>query len=304
MAHTHSEIGQGHAPADFGKAFLVGVCLNTAFVVAEVIFGLRAHSLALVADAGHNLSDVLSLILAWGAASLAKRPPSLKRTYGLKGTSILASLFNAVLLLVAMGAIAWEAVGRFSNPEKVTGVLVIWVAAFGVLINGVTAFLFMSGRKGDINIRGAFLHMAADAGVSAGVVVAGLIIAATALLWIDPLVSLVIVVVVLWSTWGLLKDSVHLALQGTPQGIDPKAVKDYLASLPEVAGVHDLHIWSMSTTEIALTAHLVVPGESLTDELLSLAVRELHEKFGIEHPTLQIERSASYVCVLAPNEIV
>ncbi|MBS1723441.1 MAG: cation transporter [Armatimonadetes bacterium] len=304
LSHGHSHGGHSHAPADFGKAFAIGVALNTVFVIAEVVFGLRAHSVALVADAGHNLSDVLSLLLAWGAATLSKRPPTLKRSYGLKSTSILASLFNALLLLVAMGAVAWEAIGRFAHPEPVVGNTVVWVALVGIVINGATALLFMSGRHHDINIRGAFLHMAADAGVSAGVVIAGLIISATGFLWLDPAVSLAIVFVVLWGTWGLLKDSLHLALQGTPRGIDPAEVKEYLQSLSGVEGVHDLHIWSMSTTEVALTAHLVVPDESDTDTLLATLSQELHDRFGVEHPTIQIERSMEHSCDLAPDEVV
>jgi cobalt-zinc-cadmium efflux system protein len=309
MGHTHSHDhadnhslshGHSHAPANFNKAFIIGILLNTAFVLIEAIYGFLSHSLALLADAGHNLSDVLALVLAWGAGVLAKKRPTANRTYGFRRSSILAALFNALFLLIAIGAIAWEAIRRFNNPEPVTGHTVIWVAAIGIAINALTAFFFMSGRKDDINIRGAYLHMAADAAVSLGVVIAGIIMSWTNWLWLDPVVSLVIVIVIFIGTWGLLKDSVKMALDFVPSGIDVSSVKSYLSGLPSVSEVHDLHIWGMSTTETALTAHLVVSDPSDYDELIKLASKGLHDKFGIEHTTLQIEKG-SFTCELAPE---
>jgi cobalt-zinc-cadmium efflux system protein len=289
MAHEHAS-GHSHAPANFGRAFAIGIALNTGFVVIEAIFGVLADSLALVADAGHNLSDVAGLLLAWGASVLVRRRPTLRRTYGLRRSSILAALANAVFLLIAIGAIAWEALGRFAHPQPVAGGTVIWVALIGVGINTVTALLFMAGRKDDLNIRGAFLHMAADAGVSLGVVLAGLAILLTGWLWLDPVVSLLIVAVIFVGTWGLLRDSVNLALDAVPEGIDTAAVAGYLGDLPGVTEVHDLHIWAMSTTETALTAHLVIPDAHDTDALMARICGEIHDRFGIEHATLQIER--------------
>lgn len=288
--HSH---GHSHGPADYNRAFAIGVTLNIGFATAEALYGYFASSLALVADAGHNFSDVLGLLLAWGASYLSQKRPSERRTYGLRSSSILAALFNAVILLVAVGAIAWEAIRRFSAPAQVAGTTIIWVALIGIVINTATALLFMSGRKNDLNIRGAFLHMAADAAVSAGVVIAGIAILYTGWNWIDPVVSLVIAAVILIGTWGLLRESVDLALHAVPEGIDPQAVNTYLESLPGVTAVHDLHIWGMSTTEAALTAHLVKPDHSDDDELIARASKELHEHFGIEHTTLQWERDDS-----------
>ena len=285
MGHDHD-----HGPANHNQAFAVGVGLNLAFVVIEAIYGLRAHSLALVADAGHNLSDVLGLLLAWGAAALGSQRPSPRRTYGLRRTSILAALANSILLMIAVGAIAWEAVLRLRRPEPVASGVVIVVALVGIGINTATALLFLKGRKKDINIRGAFLHMAADAAVSAGVVVAALVMQRTGWLWLDPAVSLAIAVVITIGTWGLLRDSVNLALDAVPEGIAPDQVEAYLAALPGVLAVHDLHIWGMSTTESALTAHLVKPDPRDDDELLARAARDLHDRFGIGHTTLQWER--------------
>ncbi len=304
MAHEHG--GHSHAPANFGRAFAIGIALNATYVVLEVVFGLFAHSIALVADAGHNLGDVLALVLAWVASILVQRKPSGKRTYGWRRSSILAALINAVVLLVTMGGIAWEAARRFGTTGKVEGKTVIWVAAIGILINGATALLFMSGRKGDINIRAAFVHMASDAGLAAGVVVAGTAILLTGRAWIDPLVSLIIVAIVLYETWDLLRDSVNLALDAVPEGIEIDVVRDYLVSLPGVTAVHDLHIWGMSTTETALTAHLVVPQRDATiDALLCQAVDGLHERFEIVHPTLQVETGdPAYPCQLASAEAV
>ena len=304
--HEHEHHGRGHAhqPAGFGRAFAVGIALNTAFIVVEIVFGLLSNSVALLADAGHNLSDVFGLAIAWVASTLSKRPPSTRFTYGLRGTSILAALANAVLLLVAVGAIAWEAVQRLWQAEPVAGTTVIVVAAIGIVINGATALLFASGRKGDINIRGAFLHMAADAAVSAGVVVAGLGIVATGWLWLDPLASLAIAIVIVWGTWGLLRDSAIMSLAAVPPAIDRHAVESYLAGLPGVTAVHDLHIWAMSTTETALTGHLVIPQGHPGDAFLLRVCDELHGKFRIGHATLQIETSADAACRLSSADVV
>ena len=288
-SHTHPSGSHDHAPKDFGRAFAVGVALNLGFVVVEAIFGILANSTALLADAGHNLGDVIGLLIAWGAASLAKRPPTERFTYGLRASSILAALGNALLLIFACGAIAWEAVWRFTDPHPVASMTVMVVAGIGILINGFTAGLFMSGRKGDLNIRGAYLHMVADAGVSFGVVLAGAAIMVTGWLWLDPLTSLAIVAIILWSTWGLLRDSINLALAAVPAHIDLARVRNYLQSLPGVARAHHVHVWGMSTNEVALTAHLVMPGGHPGNDFLKAAAHELHERFGIAHPTLQIE---------------
>jgi len=302
---SHRASGHQHPPGHFGRAFAIGVLLNLGYVAAEAIWGVLSHSLALLADAGHNVSDVLGLLLSWGASVAARRAPTVHRTYGLRRSSTLAALLNAMLLLVAVGAIAWEAVQRFRRPEPVAGWTVLWVAAAGVVVNAVTAWLFMSGRKGDLNIRAAFVHMAADAGVSAGVVVSGGVMLAKGWPWIDPLISMVIAGVILIGTWGLLRDSVNLALDAVPEGIDAPTVKRYLEALPEVAAVHDLHIWGMSTTETALTAHLVIPGGKPADDFYARAARELHDRFGIEHVTLQVETGDSaHPCRQAPDEVV
>ncbi|MEO5754258.1 MAG: cation diffusion facilitator family transporter [Chthoniobacterales bacterium] len=283
MSHSHSH------QTDFGRAFAIGVVLNTAFIIAEVVFGLLSHSLSLLADAGHNLGDVMGLLMAWAASNLARRSPTERFTYGLRRTSVLAALFNAILLLVSIGAIAWEAIRRISNPEPVLGLTMIWVAAAGVVVNGVTAWMFVGGRKGDLNIRGAFLHMAADAGVSAGVVLAGFVILRTGWSLLDPISSLVIVVIILFGTWGLLRDSVSLVLDAVPRGIDPGAVKNFLEQLPGVHEIHHLHVWGLSTTETACTAHVVKREPELDDQLLKTIAHELHERFGIEHTTIQFE---------------
>jgi len=302
MAHDHGH-AHSHAPANFGRAFAIGIALNTGFFIIEAVFGVLSGSLALVADAGHNLSDVLGLLLAWGASVLVRRSPTPQRTYGLRRTSILAALFNAVFLLIAIGAIAWEAVGRFARPAPVAEGTVIWVALLGIAVNTATALLFMAGRKDDLNIRGAFLHMAADAGVSLGVVLAGLTILFTGWQWLDPTVSLLIAAVIFIGTWGLLRDSVNLALDAVPEGIDTAAVAAYLAALPGVTEVHDLHIWAMSTTETALTAHLVIPDGRDDDALLARVCAELHDRFGIEHTTVQIEcGNPAHPCNLASAE--
>jgi len=300
--HDHGGHAHSHAPADFGRAFIIGILLNTVFVIFEVVYGTLAKSLALVADAGHNASDVLGLLLAWGAYLVAKRRPSQKHTYGLRRSSILASLTNAVLLLVALGAIIWEALHRFSQPAPVAGGTVIWMALLGIAINGVTAYLFASGRKGDLNLRGAYQHMFADALVSAGVVVAGIVILFTGWNWLDPVVSLVLAAVILYGTWGLLRESLDLALDAVPESVDLNEVKSFLSAQPGVSGVHDLHVWGMSTTETALTVHLVMPA-GLPDEGLQHLRHELHEQFGVEHATLQVEQGR-VVCDLLSDEVV
>ena len=301
-SHDHGHAGHSHAPDNFGWAFAIGATLNTAFVVAELIFGYAANSLALISDAVHNFSDVIALLLAWGAAWLAQRQPTQNHTYGYRRASILAALFNAGLLLVAVGGIAVEAVNRLQEPAPVAGWTVVVVAALGIAVNGGTALLFMRGRDGDLNIRGAYLHMAADAGVSFGVVVAALVIMFTGWLWIDPAISLVIAAVVLWSGWGLARDSVNLALDGVPRGIELSQVRDYLATLEGVTEVHDLHIWAMSTNETALTVHLVRPGGH-DDAFLHQVCEQLSHRFDIHHATLQIEVSGA-ACKLAPAELV
>ena len=304
--HGHSR-GHAHSPAaqDFSRAFAIGVALNIGFVVVEAAYGFLANSLALLADAGHNLSDVLGLLLAWGAAALVKRRPTARHTYGLKRSSILASLANAILLLVAVGMIVWEAVHRLGQPQPVAETTVLSVAAVGIVINTVTALMFVRGGKSDINIRGAFLHMAADAAVSLGVVIAALAVMATGWLWLDPAVSIAIAIVITLGTWSLLRSSLDLALDAVPETIDRPAIEAYLAALPGVTEVHDLHIWAMSTTEVALTAHLVRPDCPVDDGLLGRSARELAERFGIAHSTIQIESGdPDHPCRLAPAEVV
>jgi cobalt-zinc-cadmium efflux system protein len=296
-SHNHGhDHGHGHAPAGYGRAFAIGILLNSAFVLVEAGLGIWSGSMALVADAGHNLSDVMSLLIAWGAAYMSTRPANPRFTYGYKSSSILAALANAGLLLVALGAILFETIDRLFDPAPVQGMTMIAVAGVGIVVNGATALLFASGRKHDINIRGAFLHMAADALVSVGVVVAGVAILLTGELLIDPVTSLLIVGVIAWGTWGLLKDSVKLALLAVPDSIDESAVRAFLAGLPGVAAVHDLHIWPMSTTETALTAHLVMPQGQPGDAFLHDIAHELEHRFRIGHATVQVETGAEEHC--------
>ena len=283
--HSHD-----HAPADYSRAFAVGIVLNLAIVLLETVFGLLSGSMALLADAGHNLSDVLGLVVAWAGAAMARKRASPRFTYGLKKGSILAALTNALMLMVAVGAISTEAVRRLVNPEPAHAPTMIWVAALAIAINLLTALLFARGRKRDINVRAAFQHMAADAAVSAGVVVAGVLILWTGKAWIDPVVSLAVAAVILWGTIGLLRESVGMSLMGVPRGIALDEVSAALAGIRGVDAVHDLHVWPLSTTETALTAHLVAPRVETTDDLLRIAQAMLHERFGIEHSTLQIER--------------
>ena len=288
-SHGHGH-GHSHAPARYDRAFAVGIGLNLAYLVAEAGAGWWYGSVALLADAGHNLSDVLGLAVAWGGAALARTPPSKRFTYGLKGSTILAALANALLLLLALGAIALEASQRFGEDNAPPGLAMSAVAGVGILVNAFTAWLFAGGRHSDVNLRGAYLHMAADALVSAGVVAAGLAIWATGIGWIDPLVSLVIVGVIFWQTWGLLRETLEMAVAGVPRHIDYDAVRMALRTMPGVAHVHDLHIWPMSTTEPVLTAHLVMPGGHPGDAFLTEAGTMLHDRFGIGHATLQVER--------------
>jgi cobalt-zinc-cadmium efflux system protein len=297
VGHNHD-----HGPANYNSAFAIGIGLNLLYVAVEAGYGFLTGSLALVADAGHNLSDVIGLVLAWVAAVLSTRVPTPKRTYGMRRSSILAALANALLLLIAIGAIAWEAVRRLSSPEPIPANTVMIVAGIGIAINAGTAMLFMRGREGDINIKGAYLHMAADALVSVGVVVAGLLMKLTGQFWIDPVTSLVVVVVIAWGTWGLLTQSFNLAMDAVPEGIDSEEVRTYLESIDGVASVHDLHIWAMSTTETALTVHLVAPA-GFSDQMLKGTCNELHDRFGIEHPTIQVE-TGSMVCDLEPSDKV
>ncbi len=303
--HDHDH-GHSHAhatpPERWDAVFAIGIALNLVYVVAEGVAGWLFDSVALLADAGHNLSDVLGLAVAWGGAALARTAPSKRFTYGLKGSTILAALTNALLLLVAIGAIALEAVQRFGSAPSVPGLTVSAVAALGIVVNAVTAWLFARGRKGDVNVRGAYLHMLADALVSAGVVVAGVVIWLTGAAWIDPLVSLVIAVVIFWQTWGLLRETVEMSLSAVPRGIDYDRVKDALATLPGVEAVHDLHIWPMSTTEPSLTAHLRIPAGHPGDAFLADVQAMLHERFGIGHTTVQIETGTA--CALADPRTV
>lgn len=293
--HSHDHSHAHAQPRDFGTVFAIAIALNLGFVVVEGILGVVANSTALVADAGHNLSDVLGLVVAWIGHVLAKRPPSGRYTYGLRGSSILAALANAIFLMVAVGAIGWEAVRRLLSPEPVLESYVMATAAAGIVVNGITTWLFAKGRADDLNIRGAFVHMAADTAVSAGVIVSGALVLATGWLWLDPATSLVIMIVITIGTWGLLRDSVNMSLDAVPEGIDIGAVRQTLAELPGVASVHDLHVWPMSTTDFALTVHLVAPGGD-RDRLPNDVSRLMHERFSIDHCTTQVETAACAQC--------
>lgn len=297
-AHGHGHGSLAVAPSP-RSPFLLGIAINIAFVAIEAAFGVVAHSTALLADAAHNLGDVLGLAMAWGASVLARRAPSNIRTYGLRRSTVLAALANAVLLLAAVGAVAWEAVGRFQArglSHEPNGQVMVWVAAAGVLVNGISALLFHGASRNDINVRGAFLHLVADAAVSAGVVVAGVLVWKTGAEWIDPATSLLVSLVVLYGTWSLLGEALHLALDGVPRAIELKEVRDFLGTLPDVQAVHDLHVWAMSTTEIALTAHLVLPWPAREPSFFGDVEQELHERFGISHVTLQIDGVSGRRC--------
>ncbi len=299
MSHSHHH----HEINNYNRSFAIGIALNVIFVIIEVSYGLLADSLALIADAGHNLSDVMSLMLAWGASHLATKHPTRKRTYGLRKVTIMASLISAILLLVALGGIAWESVERLSSPQPVDGVIIIVVAAIGVVINTVTALLFVKGQKHDLNIRAAYLHMAADAAISLGVVVAGIAIMLTGWLWLDPVISLVISVVILLGTWSLLRDSINLSIDAVPQGINVAEIKNYLLSLENISDIHDLHVWALSTTETALTVHLVTSSDIIDNTFLQEVQEYLHQHFNIAHATIQVEKESSdYICVLDRDE--
>jgi cobalt-zinc-cadmium efflux system protein len=302
--HDHGRHHHHPVPAEMGRAFGIGIALNTAFVAAEVGAGLWAGSLALLADAGHNLSDVLALILAWGAATLARRAPTARRTYGLRKTTILASLANAVLLMVAVGAIISESVRRLAEPASIQTGVVMLTAGLGVVINTATALLFFRGSHSDLNVRGAFLHMAGDAAVSLVVVIGAIVIARTGLTWVDPALGLGIAAFILFATWGLLKESIDLSLDAVPKEIDVAKVRDWLAAQPGVVEVHDLHIWAMSTTEIALTVHLIRPANEDGDAFLHQTCEGLSKRFKIGHATVQVERDPAAACRLAPAEVV
>lgn len=296
--HGHSH--DGHHHTNYNRAFIVGLSLNGGFVIAEFVFGLLAHSVSLIADAGHNLSDVLGLIISWAAIFLSRRQPSSRYTYGWRKSSILATFLNAIFLLVVTGGIIWEAIQRLLQPDSmVEGVVIIIVAAIGIAINTGTALMFLSGRKGDMNIRAVFLHMAADALVSLGVVLSGIAIIFTKWYWLDPAFSLVISALIIFSTWELLKDSFNLAIDGVPNDIDERVVRTYLSECQGVTQIHDLHIWNMSTVDTALTAHLVIPSGYYDDRFLEQVSQDLHNRFGIQHTTLQIESGdPDHPCVL------
>jgi cobalt-zinc-cadmium efflux system protein len=303
MSHDHAaELSP--SPDTLGRAFAVGIVLNLGFLFIEAVFGVLAHSTALLADAAHNLSDVLGLFMAWGATTLARRTPSNLHTYGFRRSTVLAALANAVLLLAAVGGVAWEAIGRIRSPMPPQGATMMWVAAAGVVVNGVSALLFRARGRRDANVRGAFLHLTADAAVSAGVVVAGAVLWRTGWGWVDPVASLLVSAVVLVGTWGLLRDALHLALDGVPRKIEIEAVRTFLSSLPGVEGVHDLHIWAMSTTEVALTAHLVWPWGDRPPAFLETLEPELERRFGISHVTVQLDPPARVDCRRAADGVV
>jgi len=294
--HDHHHHGD---PNNHGRAFIIAILLNSIFIAVEFGYGFIANSTALMADAGHNLSDVLGLVLAWGAAILARKAPSQRYTYGMRSSSILAALANAMFLLIACGAIAWEAIMRFTQPPAVAGLMVSLVAVVGIVINGISAWLFMSGSKHDLNIRGAYLHMAADAAISLGVAISGVIILFTQWYWLDPLASIIIVGIIVIGTWGLLRDSVQLALNAVPEHIDVTAVDAYLRQCEGVSDIHDLHIWGMSTTESALTVHLVMPAGYPGDAYMEDVMHTLRERFNIHHSTLQVEQgTTNHSCAL------
>jgi cobalt-zinc-cadmium efflux system protein len=304
MVDSHSHHRHGNSPVNYGRAFAIGIAANLTYLGGEAVAGIFSGSLALLADAGHNLADVLGLALSWGAAVLSRRQPSGRFTYGLRSSSILAALANAIILLVVTGGIAWEAIWRINHPVQVASGIIIATAAIGIFVNGGTALLFSSGT-GDLNVKSAFLHLAADALVTAGVVAAGIVIWLTNWLWLDPLVSLVVSAVIVFGTWGLLKSAIGLALDAVPEGLDAAAVRAHLLALPGVAGLHDLHIWGMSTTETALTCHLIMPDGHPGDGALNKMAQQLHHRFGIQHATIQIELADSdEACALTPEHVV
>jgi cobalt-zinc-cadmium efflux system protein len=301
---THHHHSHAPAPSNLNVLFATGVALNIAIVGLQTAYGLIAHSTALLADAGHNLGDVISLAVAWGAATLTKLPPTERFTYGLRSTSIVAAVFNALFLLVVMGGIAWEAIRRLSEPVAVQGSVVMAIAAVAIVINGISAWLFSSGRHQDINVRGAFLHLLSDALVSFGVLISGALIVVTHWYWLDPLATLIVVAVIIFGTWDLLKESFQMVLGAVPTGIDPGKVRIFLSGLPGVSRVHDLHIWPLSTTQTALTCHLVMPAGHPGDEFTSRIAERLHAQFNIEHSTLQIELSEDADCRLRDDDVI
>jgi cobalt-zinc-cadmium efflux system protein len=313
-SHTHSGDPQDQhrhhhhhePPENFSMRFAVGAALNMAFVVAELGFGFVSNSLGLIADAAHNFSDVVGLLLAWAGMWLARLNPTAQRTYGYSGASILAALGNAALLFVAIGGILVHAVQRFFHPSDVHSMTIIWVAAVGIVINFGTAMLFHKGQEKDLNIRGAYLHMMADAVISLGVVIAGLVIMYTGWAWVDPMISVAIAVVIFIGTWGLAKESLHLSLAGVPRHVNRDKVHEFLSNLPGVTEVHDLHIWAMSTTNTALTVHLLRPDHGVDDAFLHFIAQELEEKYGIQHPTIQLEtgKDSASPCRFAPDEVI
>jgi len=301
--HDHSHGHHHHGEVSHGRAFAIAIVLNAVFVAVEFFYGFLANSTALMADAGHNLSDVLGLALAWAAAILAARKPSARYTYGLRSSSMLAALVNGMLLMAACGAIAWGAAEQLSDPVPVQGLTVSVVAGIGILVNGFSAWLFMKGSKDDLNIRGAYLHLAADAAISLGVLISGLIVMATSWSWLDPVVSLVIVLFIAKSTWSLLRESIDMVLAAVPFNVDPAEVEQFLLARNGVTAIHDLHIWSMSTTDTALTCHLVMPGGYPGDQAIDEIARELREKFSIHHTTLQTEQGTTeHACCLQERE--
>jgi len=301
MEHSHHH----HAPKNYTLAFGIGTALNVIFVIIEATYGLLSNSLALLADAGHNLGDVLALLLSWAATYLAQRKPTRTKTYGLRRGTILAAFISSIILLMTMAIVAWEALGRFTNPSEVNSMTIIIVAAIGVLINTATALLFLTSQHEDLNIKAAFIHMAADAGVSLGVVIAGFAILTTGLLWIDPVISLFIVIVIALSTWGVFRDSFNLAMDGVPKGIDIEEVREFILKQDGITEIHDLHVWAMSTTQVALTAHLVRDTTKIDDNFLHYLSKELQDKFKIIHPTIQIESGKqAHLCDQAHHDSV
>lgn len=288
MSITHN-----HTPRNYSKAFAIGITLNIIFVIIELGYGLAYDSMALISDASHNFSDVLGLMLAWGAAYLMTKKPTLNRSYGFRRVTIMASLVSSVLLFIGMGAILWESIARIGIPQPVSGVSILVVSGIGFVINGITAFMFYSGKDSDLNIKGAYLHMLGDAGVSLGVVVAGITIIFTGWFWLDPVISIIIAIIIIISTWDLMQDSLNLIIDTVPSDVDPAGVRNFLRNLPEVKDLHDLHIWAMSTTENALTVHLVTYGLSDNDRFLMYVSDELSKRFGIHHSTIQIEKEFS-----------
>lgn len=298
MSHNHTHV---HSTGHYNKAFAIGIALNVFFVIIEAVYGVLAGSLALLADAGHNLSDVLSLLLAWGAFYFSAKPVTEKRTYGFRKITVIASVASSIILLLALGGIAWEAIGRFNSPQPIAGMTVVVVALVGVVINTITALLFMKDQHHDLNIRGAFLHMSADAAISLGVTIAGVIILQTGWLIIDPIISIIIVLIILVSTWGLLRDSFNLSIDAVPENIDMPGIKAYFNSLESVQSFHDLHVWAISTTMTGLSVHLVMTREKLDNQLLGNIQKHLHNDFSVEHATIQMEYFDSKMTELDPD---